>query len=361
MLGTWPAEFAEALGGRTSDVRRRIAASRRAEHRLDLWRERVAQINWELFDRGTEAFTWYALEEIGQGRRACRADCRTRRTATELERFAAAGDRRRNSAETSTATRFEPFMALRDELEKPFRDRVFLWPRRTGPRATWSTTKWGACLQVPGWSNILTQPIINRIDMLSTGVRTDIGVKVFGHDLDTIDRVCKDDRGGAQADPRRPRRRSPRRSWAKATWKSTSTARQAARYGITVEDIQNEIEVALAGRAVTYTVEKRERFPVRIRYARAEREDEESIRRLLVSPGSMAASAAARWQSTESATVQLRRRSRHDRRAVHGRPVARRHAGPRGRRQAADPAGRAGRRADRRRPGDDQERKRPAC
>jgi Cu(I)/Ag(I) efflux system membrane protein CusA/SilA len=66
---------------------------------------------------------------------------------------------------------------------------------------------------------------------------------------------------------------------------------QAARYGISVEDIQNEIEVALAGRAVTFTVEKRERFPVRIRYARASRNDEENIRRLLVSAGNMAASA----------------------------------------------------------------------
>ncbi len=61
----------------------------------------------------------------------------------------------------------------------------------------------GRVLQVPGWSNIFTQPIINRIEMLSTGVRTDIGVKVFGPDLETIDRVCKDDRGGAQADQRR--------------------------------------------------------------------------------------------------------------------------------------------------------------
>jgi len=58
----------------------------------------------------------------------------------------------------------------------------------------------------------------------------------------------------------------------------------AARYGITIEDIQNEIETALAGKAVTFTVEKRERFPIRIRYARASREDEEAIRRLLISP-----------------------------------------------------------------------------
>ncbi len=67
----------------------------------------------------------------------------------------------------------------------------------------------------------------------------------------------------------------------------------AARYGISVEDIQNEIEVALAGRAVTFTVEKRERFPVRIRYARVNREDEESIRRLLISAGGMSGSSTS--------------------------------------------------------------------
>src|SRR5207302_1836107 len=67
---------------------------------------------------------------------------------------------------------------------------------------------------------------------------------------------------------------------------------KAARYGITVEDIQNEIEVALGGRVITFTIEKRDRYPVRIRYARAYREDEESVRRLLISPGGMAAPAA---------------------------------------------------------------------
>ena len=69
---------------------------------------------------------------------------------------------------------------------------MFLWPRQTGPKGDLVDDEMGRVLQVPGWSNIFTQPIINRIDMLSTGVRTDIGVKVFGADLDTIDRVCKD-------------------------------------------------------------------------------------------------------------------------------------------------------------------------
>ena len=69
---------------------------------------------------------------------------------------------------------------------------MFFWPRQTGPKGDLVDDEMGRVLQVPGWSNIFTQPIINRIEMLSTGVRTDIGVKVFGPDLDTIDRTCKE-------------------------------------------------------------------------------------------------------------------------------------------------------------------------
>ena len=144
--------------------------------------------------------------------------------------------------------------------------------------------------QVPGWTNIFTQPIMNRVDMLSTGVRTDIGVKVFGPDLETIDQVGKEIESvlkpihGARSVIAAPIR-------GKGYVQIDINRENAARYGISVEDIQNEIEVALAGRAVTFTVEKRDRFPVRIRYARADRSDEESIRRLLVSPGNMASSA----------------------------------------------------------------------
>ena len=60
---------------------------------------------------------------------------------------------------------------------------------------------------------------------------------------------------------------------------------KAARYGVSVEDVQTEIETALGGRVVTYTVENRERFPVRVRYARTQREDEEAVKRLLIPAG----------------------------------------------------------------------------
>ncbi len=123
-------------------------------------------------------------------------------------------------------------------------------------------------MQVPGWTNIFTQPIINRIEMLSSGVRTDIGVKVFGPDLPTIDRVCKDVEGalkpieGARAVVANP-------IMGKGYLEIDIDLAKAARYGVSVEDIKNTVEVALGGQAVTQTVEGRERFPVRLRYPRA--------------------------------------------------------------------------------------------
>ena len=154
-------------------------------------------------------------------------------------------------------------------------------------------------LQVPGWSNIFTQPIINRIEMLSTGVRTDIGVKVFGADLETIDKVCKNVEAALKPiDGARDVVAAP--IMGKGYVQIDIKRDEAARYGITVEDIQNEIEVALAGRAVTYTVENRDRFPVRVRYARVDRNDEESIRRLLISPGNAGDSSTAASNSGNS-------------------------------------------------------------
>ena len=179
-----------------------------------------------------------------------------------------------------------PFVAMRQELDTNFTKHLFLWTRQTGPKGDLVDDEMGRVLQVPGWSNIFTQPIINRIEMLSTGVRTDIGVKVFGPDLDTIDKVCKQIEAALKPlNGARDAIAAP--VMGKGYLQIDIDRKAAARYGISVEDIQNEIEVALAGRVVTYTVEKRERFPVRIRYARVDRDDEESIGNLLVTAGSM--------------------------------------------------------------------------
>jgi Cu(I)/Ag(I) efflux system membrane protein CusA/SilA len=245
-----------------------------------LWRVRVKEVNYELFDRGTEAFTWYVLEELVNGSRD--------RLGPEARRFAdEAMNLRLGKPHDDSA--FAPFQPVREELEKPFRDRVLLWPRTGGPKGDLVDDEMGRVLQVPGWSNIFTQPIINRIEMLSTGVRTDIGVKVFGPDMDAITRVCHEIEQAVK--PLRGARdvvATP--VMGKGYVDVTIDRERAARYGISVEDVQTEIETALGGRVVTYTVEARERFPVRARYARARRADEDEVKRLLIPAGMSAKS-----------------------------------------------------------------------
>jgi copper/silver efflux system protein len=239
-----------------------------------LWAARVKEVNYELFDNGTEAFTWYAIEELIEG---------SRDRSPEAERFARESMNARLGRPHDEAA-LAPLHPVREELEKPFRDRVFLWPRKGGPKGDLVDDEMGRVLQVPGWSNIFTQPIINRIEMLSTGVRTDIGVKVFGPDMDTITRVCRDIEQALK--PIRGARdvvAAP--VMGKGYLDVTIDRQRAARYGISVEDVQTEIETALGGRVVTYTVEARERFPVRVRYARARRADEEEVKRLLIPAG----------------------------------------------------------------------------
>ncbi len=110
------------------------------------------------------------------------------------------------------------------ELDQPFAESLFLWQKtKRGPG---QRQEMDTALQIPGWGNIWTQPIINRIDMLATGVRTPIGVKVFGDDLDEIQRVSQEVAGGSATSARARSTSSPTRSSARATSRSTSTARR---------------------------------------------------------------------------------------------------------------------------------------
>ena len=136
-------------------------------------------------------------------------------------------------------------------------------------------------LRMPGVTNIWTQPIRNRIDMLSTGIRTQVGVKVFGSDLQTIEkksveieRVLHNVPGAADLYAERI---------TGAPYLEIRIDRTAAaRYGINVGDAQDVIESAIGGKNVTFTIEGRQRFPVRVRYARDFREDVETLGRVLV-------------------------------------------------------------------------------
>jgi copper/silver efflux system protein len=271
---------------RFQEIERDIGSTAEADAAtLRRWRERVKAVNGELFDRGTEAFTWLVLEETvraaqGQGL----LDVAPR--GAEAERFAAATlDAQLGKPYGAVAPEFGE---LRAELEKPFRAAVIFRQRTGGPRGDLVDDEFGRVLQMPGWSNIFTQPIVNRIEMLSTGVRTDIGIKVFGPDLTTITRVCQEIETAVKPVPgARDVVAAP--IMGKGYLEVTIDRVKAGRFGVSVEDVQTEIEMALGGRVVTYTVEDRDRFPIRVRYARAYREDEEAVRGLLIPAGKSAA------------------------------------------------------------------------
>lgn len=265
----------------TEQVQRAIDRQRDAH-----WRAEVHRINGVLFNRAVEAYPWLAIQELLKAARG-RDALRQARRAAEAERFLMAVDQIEHSRPPDPSA-VAPLEALRDPLTQAMRSWCLLWPRTIGPRGDLVDDEMGRVLQVPGWSNIFTQPIINRIEMLSTGVRTDIGVKVFGPDLETIDRVCRQIEAvlrtisGARDVVAAP-------IMGKGYLEITLRREEAARYGITSADVQRHIELALGGQPATYLVWQRDRFPVRIRYARASRDDEDSLRRILISPSAMPA------------------------------------------------------------------------
>ncbi|BDV42883.1 cation transporter [Geotalea uraniireducens] len=138
-----------------------------------------------------------------------------------------------------------------------------------------------AKLQIPGVRNGWTQPIINRINMLSTGVRTDLGVKIFGHDLNVLKDLAVQAEGILKTVPGAADVVAERVTGGDYVDIDVDR-RAAARYGIDVGDIQDVIETALGGEALTTAVMGRDRFPIRIRYLRDYRDNIPAIRRMLV-------------------------------------------------------------------------------
>ena len=130
----------------------------------------------------------------------------------------------------------------------------------------------GRAVQLPGVTNIWTMPIINRIDMLTTGVRSEVGVKVFGGDLGALERIARDVAaairvvpGAANVYP------EPQTS---AQYLNLRIDRAAAsRYGLTVSDIQDTIAYAVGETPVGLAIEGRQRFPIRVRLAEPFRRD----------------------------------------------------------------------------------------
>ncbi len=142
-----------------------------------------------------------------------------------------------------------------------------------------------AKLKFPGVVNAWTMPIKNRIDMLSTGIKTPVGVKIFGADLKTIESLGAEVERILQAVP------GTRSVYAERVAGGyfldfDLKREELARYGLSVKDAQMIIMSAIGGENITTTVEGRERYSVNVRYAREQRDDLEKLKRVLVpTPG----------------------------------------------------------------------------
>jgi Cu(I)/Ag(I) efflux system membrane protein CusA/SilA len=136
-------------------------------------------------------------------------------------------------------------------------------------------------MQFPGLQNAWTMPIRARIDMLSTGIRTPVGIKIFGPDLNTIQEL------GIQIESLLKEVSGTRSVYAERVaggfFIDIDIRRDAiARYGLTVGEVQEVIQSAIGGMNITRTIEGRERYPVNVRYPRELRDDIEKLKRILV-------------------------------------------------------------------------------
>jgi Cu(I)/Ag(I) efflux system membrane protein CusA/SilA len=148
---------------------------------------------------------------------------------------------------------------------------------------TWEEliTEMDAALTLPGQVNAWTMPIKARIDMLSTGIRTPVGVKIFGADLAEINRL------GEQLEAVLQRVPGTRSAYAERTTGGlyldiVPNRAEIARYGLNVEEVLTLVETAIGGMAIDRTIEGPERYTINVRYSRELRDDPEKLKRVLV-------------------------------------------------------------------------------
>ncbi len=151
------------------------------------------------------------------------------------------------------------------------------------PGMTWDRLldEMDAKLRIPGFPNIWWMPIQTRTEMITTGVRSPVGIKVLGSDLKTIEQIGLEIEQALAAVP------GTKSAFAERLNEGyyldlIVNRREAARHGLTVGDVQTVITSAIGGETVTTTVEGRERYPVNVRYKRELRDDPDRLKRVLI-------------------------------------------------------------------------------
>ncbi len=296
---------ADLLGRKPVNEFAELRSQLRPVHRA-AWGDHVQGLNRELFDRGTRSLTQLVAEEL-----CARADEVDSRVETWLEQIAAArqfvlppligavdsetnnhlkGELRTEKTEHHHAGRNLPPLPVIDpvpeldaliaEQTARFAKSTFLWAFERDELAGFGG-ELDRALQMPGWTNVWTRPIQNRVDMLATGINTEIGVRVLGSDLDAVVRsseeiaaVLRGVSGAADviADPIR----------GKGYLEIVPNRELAAELGVDSRDLWAVIETALGGKVVATVLSGGERHDVRIRANRDAGRDEIAVRQLKV-------------------------------------------------------------------------------
>ena len=157
----------------------------------------------------------------------------------------------------------------------------WLWPEQQARTLSELARDMDAALRMPGYQMSISPPIRTRIDMLTTGVRTPVGIKVFGADLGEIERLSIELEGLLRQVP-----------GTRSTFAERQTGREyidvvpdreaIARYGLTVRDVHDVVEAAVGGMPVSTVIAGRSRFSINLRYAADYRADPEALRNILI-------------------------------------------------------------------------------
>jgi copper/silver efflux system protein len=230
---------------------------------------------------------------IGEAQRLLQVTDRTIRQFPEVDHVLGKAGRAETSTDPAPLSMLETIITLKPKSE---------WPRVPTWYSAWSpewmkpvfrritpdhisqeqlVNRFNDALQVPGVSNAWTMPVKGRTDMLTTGIRTPVGLKVSGADLNVIEAI------GTRIESVLPAVRGTRSVFAERTgggyfldfeWKRE----ELARYGLSIDEAQTAVQNAIGGENVTTTVQGRERYPVNVRYMRDFRGDMDSLAGVLV-------------------------------------------------------------------------------
>jgi len=223
-------------------------------------------------DEGSILFMPVTLPDISNGeiKRILQVQDKLIKTIPEVAHVLGKAGRANTATDNSPISMIESIILLKPERE---------W--RAGKTKNDIITEINNKLQIPGVTNGFTQPIINRINMLSTGIRTDVGIKVYGANLDTINVLSQKIKKALEGT-----------SGVKDLYAEPITGGKyidieakrdvIGRYGLTIDDINNIVETAIGGMKLTTTIEGRQRFSVNARYAQEYRNSLEALKKLQV-------------------------------------------------------------------------------